>query len=65
VGGWTDAETKAWEKEQQASKEAPEEMEERVHKAVREFRRDPEAVSKKTEERGHQEYGRATGQKNW
>jgi hypothetical protein len=39
-----------WEKEQQISKEAPKEMEERVNKVVREFRKDPDAVSKKTEE---------------
>jgi hypothetical protein len=50
VGEWTDAETKAWEKEQQTSKEAPEDMDEGVHKAARGFRRDPETVSKKTEE---------------
>jgi hypothetical protein len=50
VGEWTDAETKAWEKEQQTSKEALADMDERVHKAVQEFRRDPTAVSKKMEE---------------
>jgi hypothetical protein len=65
VSEWTDAETKAWEKEQQTSKEALADMDERVHKAVQqEFRRDPAAVSKKTEEATKStEYGRATGQK--
>jgi hypothetical protein len=50
VSEWTDAETKAWEKEQQTRKEALADMDERVHKAVQEFRRDPAAVSKNTEE---------------
>ena len=50
AGGWTAAQTKAWEKEQQESKAAPEDMDERVQKAVQEYRRDPAAVSKKTEE---------------
>jgi hypothetical protein len=50
AGGWTEAQTKAWEKEQQASKETSEDMDERVQKAVQEFRRGPAAVSKKTEE---------------
>jgi hypothetical protein len=50
AGGWTEVQTKAWEKEQQASKETSEDMDERVQKAVQEFRRDPAAVSKKTEE---------------
>jgi hypothetical protein len=50
AGGWTAAQTKAWEKEQQESKAAPEDMDERVQKAVKEFRRGPAAVSKKTEE---------------
>jgi hypothetical protein len=51
VGGWTASQTKAWEKEQQKSKEALEDMDERVQKAVQEFSiRDPAAVSKKTEE---------------
>ena len=44
------SQTKAWEKEQQESKGASEDMDERVQKAVQEFRRDPAAVSKKTEE---------------
>ena len=50
AGGWTEAQTKAWEKEQQASKKKSEDMDERVQKAVQEFRRGPAAVSKKTEE---------------
>jgi hypothetical protein len=50
AGGWTAAQTKAWEKGQQESKEAPEDMDEGVQKAVQEYRRDPAAVSKKTEE---------------
>jgi hypothetical protein len=50
AGGWTAAQTKAWETEQKESKEAPEDMDERVQIAIQENRRDPAAVSKKTEE---------------
>jgi hypothetical protein len=51
AGGWTAAQTKAWEAEQKESKEAPEDMDERVQRAIQEYRRDPAAgVSKKTEE---------------
>jgi hypothetical protein len=50
AGGWTASQTKAWEKEQQESKEVSEDMDEGVQKAVQELRRDPAAVSKKTEE---------------
>ncbi len=41
---------KAWEKEQQARKAASEHTDERLKKAVQEYRRDRAAVSKKTEE---------------
>jgi hypothetical protein len=50
VGGWTREQTKAWEREQHVSTEASKAMEERVLKAVREFRKDPSAVTKKTAE---------------
>jgi hypothetical protein len=40
----------AWEREQQASKEASKDMEEKVLKAVQEFRKDPSAVTKNTAE---------------
>ena len=59
MGGWPLEQTRRWEQEQEASKaEAAAMEEERVNKAVKEFQKDPEAVSKKTEEAiGHQKDG--------
>ena len=50
ASGWTPAQTTAWEREQQAVQQQEKSMEERVEKAVVEFLKNPEAVSKKTEE---------------
>jgi hypothetical protein len=50
AGGWTAAQTRAWETEQQGNKTASEDMDEVVQKAIQEYRRDPAAVPKETEE---------------
>jgi hypothetical protein len=50
AGGWTAAQTAAWEREKQTERQPATTMEERVAKAVAEFIKNPEAVSKKTEE---------------
>jgi hypothetical protein len=55
AGGWMGAFANeglmAWEREQQAEQVSSKSMEERVQKAAGEFRKNPEAVSKKTERR--------------
>jgi hypothetical protein len=50
ASGWTAAQTAAGEREQQAERQPAKTMEERVAKAVAEFIKNPEAVSKKTAE---------------
>jgi hypothetical protein len=49
AGGWTAEQTAAWERENKPKRQQVT-MEERVEKAVAEFIKNPEAVSKKTEE---------------
>ena len=49
AGGWTAEQTAAWERENRPKRQHAA-MESRVAKAVAEFIKDPEAVSKKTEE---------------
>jgi hypothetical protein len=49
AGGWTTEQTAAWERENRPKRQHTT-MESRVAKAVEEFIRNPEAVSKKTEE---------------
>jgi hypothetical protein len=49
AGGWPAEQTAAWERENQPTRQ-PATMETRVAKAVAEFIKNPEAVSKKTEE---------------
>jgi hypothetical protein len=49
AGGWTAEQTAAWERENQTTRQ-PATMETRAAKAVAEFIKNPEAVSKKTEE---------------
>jgi len=50
AGGWTAEQTAAWEREHQTERQPAATMEARVAKAVAEFIKNPEAVSKKTEE---------------
>jgi hypothetical protein len=49
VGGWTEAQTRGWEQEEAAREATDAAMETRVLKAVKDFQRNPEEVSKKTE----------------